>query len=88
MAGSHVLEAKIPMIFDRNFKLGFKIKLHKKDIKNSLVAATELQIPLPLTGLIEQILSALIVDSKGMLVHSAIIQFAEKLAMIEVRKDV
>ena len=81
------MEAKIPRIVDRNFKPGFKIKLHNKDIKNALAVATELQVPLPLTGLIDQILSALIADGKGELDHSAIIQFTEKLAMIEVRKD-
>ncbi len=87
MAGSHVLDAKIPMIIDRNFKPGFKIKLHHKDIKNALATAAGLQVPLPLTGLMEQILSALIADGKGELDHSAIIQFTEMLTKIEVRKD-
>jgi 2-hydroxy-3-oxopropionate reductase len=87
MAGSHVMEAKIPMIMDRNFKPGFKIKLHNKDIKNTLATAAGLQVPLPLTGLVEQVLSALIVDGKGDLDHSAIIQFTEKLAHVEVRKS-
>jgi 2-hydroxy-3-oxopropionate reductase len=87
MAGSHVMEAKIPMIMDRNFKPGFKIKLHDKDIKNALATAAGLQVPLPLTGLVEQFLSALIVDGKGELDHSAIIQFVEKLAQVEVKKE-
>jgi 2-hydroxy-3-oxopropionate reductase len=63
------------------------MRLHKKDIKNALATAAGLQVPLPLTGLIEQILSALIIDGKGELDHSAIIQFTEKLAKIEVRKE-
>ncbi len=88
MAGSHVMDAKIPMIVDRNFKPGFKIKLHDKDIKNALATADGLQVPLPLTGLVEQFLSAMIVDSKGELDHSAIIQFTEKLAQVEVRKQI
>ncbi|UCE05216.1 MAG: 2-hydroxy-3-oxopropionate reductase [bacterium] len=87
LAGSHVMDAKAPLIMDRNFKPGFKIKLHNKDIKNALATAAGLQVPLPLTGLIEQILAALLVDGKGELDHSAIIQFAEKLAQIEVRKE-
>lgn len=88
MAGSHVMEAKIPMIVDRNFKPGFKIKLHDKDIKNALATAAGLQVPLPLTGLVEQFLAALVVDGKGELDHSAIIQFTEKLAQVEVRKEI
>ena len=87
LAGSHVMDAKIPMIVDRNFQPGFKIKLHDKDIKNALATAAGLRTPLPLTGLIEQILSASIADGKGELDHSAIIQFTEKLAHVEVRKE-
>ena len=87
LAGSHVMDAKVPLIIERNFKPGFKIKLHNKDIRNALATATDLHVPLPLTGLIEQILSALIVDGKGELDHSAIIYFAEKLAHLEVKKE-
>lgn len=87
LAGSNVMDAKIPMIVDRNFKPGFKIKLHNKDIKNALATAAGLQVPVPLTGLVEQMFSALLVDDKGELDHSAIIQFSEKLAQIEVRKE-
>ena len=87
LAGSHVMDAKIPMVVDRNFQPGFKIKLHDKDIKNALATAAGLRTPLPLTGLIEQILSASIADGKGELDHSAIIQFTEKLAHVEVRKE-
>ncbi len=87
LAGSRVMDAKIPMIVNRNFTPGFKIKLHDKDINNALTTAAGLQVPLPLTGLVKQILSALIADGKGELDHGAIIQFHEQLAKIEVRKD-
>jgi len=87
LAGSHVLDVKIPPLMDRQFKPGFKIELHNKDIKNALATAAGLDVPLPLTNFIEVILSSLIADGKGALDHSAIIQFAEKLAHIEVRKD-
>ncbi len=87
LAGSRVMDAKIPMITHRNFKPGFKIKLHDKDITNALATAAGLQVPLPLTGLVKQILSALIADGKGEMDHGAIIQFTEQLAKVEVRKD-
>jgi len=87
LAGSHVMDAKVPLIVARNFKPGFKIKLHKKDIQNALATAADLEVPLALTGLIEQMLSALINDDKGELDHSAIIQFTEKLARVEVGKE-
>ncbi|MDZ7330381.1 MAG: 2-hydroxy-3-oxopropionate reductase [candidate division KSB1 bacterium] len=87
LAGSRVMDAKIPMIVNRNFKPGFKIKLHDKDLANALATAAQLQVPLPLTSIMKQILSALILDGKGEMDHGAIIQFTEQLAKIEVRKD-
>lgn len=39
LAGSQALETKVPMIFERNFKPGFKIKLHPKDLQNALSTA-------------------------------------------------
>ena len=86
LAGSNVMNAKVHLITERNFKPGFKIKLHDKDIKNALKTSAGLQVPLPLTGLIEQILTSLIVDGKGDLDHGGIIQFFENLAGVEVKK--
>ena len=34
LAGSTVMDAKAPMIMDRNFKPGFRIDLHIKDLNN------------------------------------------------------
>ena len=87
LAGSNVMNAKVPLITERNYKPGFKIKLHDKDIKNALKTAADLQVPLPLTCLIEQIITSLVVDGKGDLDHGGIIQFFEKLAGVEVRKS-
>ena len=86
LAGSSVMDAKIPMIIERNFKPGFKINLHDKDIKNAMTTAANLKIPLQLTGLVQQQLSALLLDEKGEMDHSAIVQFCEKISNIEVRK--
>ncbi|MDZ7265298.1 MAG: 2-hydroxy-3-oxopropionate reductase [candidate division KSB1 bacterium] len=86
LAGSQVMEAKIPKILQRNFAPGFKIKLHQKDIANVLATAAGLQVPLPLTGMVAQILSALMADEKGELDHGAIIQFVEKLAHVEIQR--
>jgi len=36
LAGTKVLNAKIPLIFGRNFKVGFKIGLHQKYLKKAL----------------------------------------------------
>ena len=85
LAGSTVLEAKAPMMIGRNFKPGFKIKLHHKDLSNALATAKDLGVPLPLTSLVQQILVSLIVDGKGENDHSAIATFFEKMAGVEIQ---
>jgi 2-hydroxy-3-oxopropionate reductase len=87
LAGSTVLDAKAPMVLNRNFTPGFKIDLHIKDLKNAIATAHEIGVPLPLTSQIMEILQALKVDGKGQMDHSAIVQFYEKLAKIEVKRQ-
>jgi len=38
LAGSTVLNVKAPMVYSRNFKPGFRIRLHQKDLRNALLA--------------------------------------------------
>lgn len=86
LAGSAVLNAKAPMVYSRDFQPGFRIKLHQKDLRNALLAAESLQAPLPITSLVQQMLIALVNDGKGDLDHSAIVQFTEAAAKIEIKK--
>lgn len=86
LAGSTVMEAKTPLIVNGNFKPGFKIDLHIKDLANALETGHEIGVPLPLTSQVMEIMQALKVDGKGQHDHGGIIQFYEKLAQIEVRK--
>jgi 2-hydroxy-3-oxopropionate reductase len=85
LAGSTVMEAKVPMIIERNFKPGFKIKLHHKDLNNALATAKDLGVSLPLSGLMQQILVSLITDGKQENDHSAIATFFEKISKVEIR---
>jgi 2-hydroxy-3-oxopropionate reductase len=84
LAGSTVMEAKVPMIIGRNFKPGFKIKLHHKDLNNALATAKDLGVSLPLSGLMQQILVSLITDGKEENDHSAIATFFEKISKVEI----
>jgi 2-hydroxy-3-oxopropionate reductase len=86
LAGSTVLDAKMPLILSGNFKPGFRIELHIKDIKNALETAHELGVPIPLSSQIMEIMQALKVDGKHKDDHGGIVQFYERLAKIEVRK--
>jgi len=84
LAGSAALNAKAPMILARNFKPGFRIRLHHKDLRNALGAAEALSVPLPLTSLVQQMLTALINEGEGELDHSGIVRFTERLAKVEI----
>ena len=86
LAGSTVLEAKAPMILAGNFKPGFRIELHIKDLVNALKTAAELDVPIPLAGRVLEIMQALREDGKARDDHSGIVQFYEKLAKVEVRR--
>ncbi len=84
LAGSTVLDAKMPMVLDRNFKPGFRIELHIKDLMNALDTAHEVGVPVPLSSQVMEIMQALKVDEKQTDDHGGLIQFYEKLAKIEV----
>jgi len=85
LAGSSVLDAKVPMISAGNFKPGFKTRLHQKDLNNALATARELGIPLPLSSLIQQIFVSLLAQGRGEDDHSALVTFFEKMAGVEIR---
>lgn len=86
LAGSNALNAKAPLIFKGNFKPGFRIRLHQKDLNNALMTAKELDVPLPVTGIVQQMLSSIIADGHGDYDHGGIVTFLEKIANFEVRK--
>jgi 2-hydroxy-3-oxopropionate reductase len=86
LAGSNVLNAKAPMVIARNFKPGFRIKLHQKDLRNALLAAESMKVSLPMTSMVQQILMALMNDGKGDYDHSGIVTFIEGMAGVEVKK--
>jgi len=85
LAGSTVLEAKVPLVLKGNFKPGFRIELHTKDLANALDTAHELGVPVPLSSVAMEIMQALKTDGKGGDDHGGIIQFYEQLAKVQVR---
>ena len=84
LAGSTVLDAKAPLIFDRRFDPGFRIDLHLKDLLNVMQTAHELGVPLPFSGMATEVMSALKAAGKGKLDHSGAVQYFEDLAQVEV----
>jgi len=86
LAGSTVLDAKVPLALEGNFKPGFRIELHIKDLANALETAHEIGVPVPLASGVMEIMQALKVDGKGGDDHGGIIQYYEKMAKVEVRR--
>jgi 2-hydroxy-3-oxopropionate reductase len=86
LAGSTVLNAKAPMVLQGNYKPGFRIELHIKDLQNALDTAHEISSPIPLTSQVMEIMQAMKVDGKQTEDHGGLIQFYEKLAGVKVRK--
>lgn len=86
LAGSTALDAKMPLILNGNFKPGFRIELHIKDLKNALETAKEFGVPAHLSEKVLEIMKVLRDEGKGKDDHGGIVQYYEKLAGVEVRK--
>ncbi len=87
LAGSTVLDAKAPMMMDRNFKPGFRIELHIKDLNNALNAGHAVNAPLPLTSELMEIMQALKADGHEKEDHSSIVKFYEKISNTTVTRE-
>ena len=85
LAGSTVMNAKVPMILDRNFKPGFKIDLHIKDLNNALETGHNVGAPLPLTAFVMEILQTMHSDGYGQDDHSGIAKYYEKLSGTQIK---
>ncbi|MBR7148829.1 MAG: NAD-binding protein, partial [Firmicutes bacterium] len=86
LAGSTVMDAKVPMILDRNFKPGGTITVNHKDIKNVMATAHAEDVPMPLTSQLFEIMQALRVSGHTGDDHSGIVQYFEQLADIQVKR--
>ena len=84
LAGSNVMNAKGPMMYERNFDPGFRIELHFKDINNAMATAKELNVPLQVTANLQQVLTSLVEMGDGKNDHSAILRYVERISGVEV----
>ena len=86
LAGSAVLDAKAPMMYERNFKAGGKISINHKDLKNVMNTAIANSIPLPMTAELYQVYQTMMVAGLQDEDHSSIVKYFEKLAGVTVKK--
>jgi 2-hydroxy-3-oxopropionate reductase len=86
LAGSNVMNAKAPMMFERNFQAGFRIELHLKDINNVMDTAQQMGVPLQMSAQLQQVLQALFNEGNGTDDHAGMLKYVEALAKVEVKK--
>ena len=86
LAGSNVMNAKAPVMFERNFQAGFRIELHLKDINNVMDTAQQMGVPLQMSAQLQQVLQALFNEGNGTDDHAGMLKYVEALAKVEVKK--
>ena len=83
LAGSTVMNAKAPMMLADNYKPGFRIDLHIKDLTNAINTGALCSAPLPLTNEMLEILKKLSANGDGSCDHSAIAKYYEELGGVK-----
>ena len=86
LAGSTVMDAKAPMMMDGNFKPGFRINLHIKDLANALDTGHDVGAPLPLTAAVMEMMQWLKTNGYEGEDHSALVRYYECLSRADVRR--
>lgn len=85
LAGSTVLNAKAPMVLNRDFKPGFRIELHIKDLNNAMNAAAAAGMELPLTKEVLGMMNRLKEEGLEKCDHSALVRYYEEAEQVEVK---
>jgi len=79
-AQSKILDLHGQRILDRNFKPGFKVKLHRKDMNIALQTGRSLSVPLPGSAIVASQMDAILAKGDGELDHSALALFLESIS--------
>jgi 2-hydroxy-3-oxopropionate reductase len=80
LAGSTILKVHGERMIKRTFDPGFRIRLHRKDMGLAVDSARTLDLALPNTAIVEQLMSAAIARGDGDRDHSGLILTLEALA--------
>ena len=86
LAGSNVMNAKAPMMLAENFKPGFRIDLHIKDLNNALDCAHTVGAYVPMTAAAQEILQWLHNNGCGSDDHDAILKYYKHVVGIDALK--
>jgi 2-hydroxy-3-oxopropionate reductase len=87
-AQTRVMDVRGPKLIHGDFEPGFKSKFHLKDLNIIIETARDLNVPLPVTAVTQQLFNALVAAGRGDLDHSAVITIIEDLAKVQARTQV
>lgn len=79
-AGSKILEVHGKRMLDRDFRPGFKTRLHQKDLNIVMQTAHELGLALPAAAMVTQNLNALIGSGDGEIDSAAVVKVVERMS--------
>lgn len=86
LAGSTVMNAKAPMMIEGNFKPGFRIDLHIKDLNNALETGHKVGAPMLLTANVQEMFEILHADGCGSDDHSGLAKYYAKVSGSKIGK--
>jgi len=84
-AQSRILDVHGQRMLERNFKPGFRVRLHQKDLNIGLSTGKNLGVPLPATAVVQEAFTALQGLGRGDLDHSSLVTVIEDLANTQVK---
>lgn len=87
LAGSTVMDAKVPMMLAGNYKPGFRIDLHIKDLNNALNASHAINMPVPMTAHMMEVMQELKNHDEGSCDHDDIIRYYERMTGVSIVKE-
>ena len=87
LAGSTVMDAKVPMMLDGNYNPGFRIDLHIKDLTNALNASHAINMPVPLTANLMEVMQELKNHDEGGCDHDDIVRYYERMTNTSIVRD-
>ena len=80
LAGSAVLDRKAPAMLAANFRPGFRVDLHHKDLGIVTAAARDAEVAIPVGALVATLMGSLRAQGHGDLDHGALLLQVEQLS--------
>ena len=86
-ASSRILEVHGERMIKRRFEPGFRIELHRKDLRLAIEGARSLNLSLPNTAACQELFNSAVACGDGRCDHSALVRVLERLANHELAEN-